>query len=95
MNGSKQTYILLCMYSSMGYLPVYIHCLSLRSPGNVDGTSVGNDSDVGVIATVLPPEESPTRRSGSYRHPRVDNHLFAKSLPSFFQLESLGTRLGG
>ncbi len=38
-----------------GLLPVS----ELLFPSHVDGSSVGNDSDVGVIATVLPPTQSP------------------------------------
>jgi len=33
-----------------------------NKPSTADGSPVGNDSDVGVIASILPPEQSPTHR---------------------------------
>jgi len=36
-----------------------------------DGSPVGNDSDIGVIASILPPEQSPTRRYTLSQIPRA------------------------
>ena len=53
---SKTTYTISGIIRFMNILLYYLLFLT------ADGSPVGNDSDVGVIASILPPEQSPTRR---------------------------------